>query len=538
MKLCPSLDGMDPAAPNPYDELAYVGRAYPETHPDRLATIGTLYGLTPAPVDRCRVLEIGCGDAANLLPLAYTLPESEFLGIDLAAQPIARGREQAADLGLRNVRLEAMDILDFPADAGTFDYIVAHGVYSWTPPAVRDAVLKLCGRHLAPQGIAFVSFNALPGYHLREMERRMMLYHVGRVGGGTKEQQARQALSLLRFLSDAQPDDNPYKKILEGAFDSLGQRLQTAAGVAWFHHDILAEVNQPFYLHEFVERAEDQGMQFLGEATFRLAKSAQYPPAVMAAFDQLGGDLLTQEQYMDFISCAPFRRVLLCRREARLDRSIGPERVAGLSARGDLQPVQGNSSGAETPEAPERFKGPDGEITLNHPLAKAAVRLLGQAWPHGYAVADLLTAARAAGGSDGSAAELSQLLVTLYGGGMVELSTQTAASVLTVSERPEVSALVRWQIERSPVITTLRHTNGALEGAYIRRLVRLLDGTRDRTAVLGELRGWVESGEAARECARCVDGNGTPEAVPEADQLATTLEESLRRLARLELLIR
>ena len=525
---------MDSAGPNPYDELAYVGRAYAETHPDRLATVGTLYGLTPAPVDRCRVLEIGCGDAANLLPLAYTLPGSEFLGIDLAAQPIERGRQQAAGIGLRNVRLEAMNILDFPTDAGTFDYVIAHGVYSWTPPVVRDAVLGICGRHLAPQGIAFVSFNALPGYHLREMERRMMLYHVGRVGEGTKEQRTRQALSLLRFLSDAQPDDNPYKQILDGASESLGKRVGTAAGVAWFHHDILAEFNQPFYLHEFVENAGAHGMQFLSEATFRLAKSAQYPPAVAATLEQLGGDVVTQEQYMDFISCAPFRRALLCRSEARLDRSLDPARVDGLYVRGDLQPVEGEDAG----HGPERFKSPDGEINLNHPLAKAAVRLLGQAWPHGYAVADLLAAARAAGGAGGSAGELGQLLVTLYGGGMVELSTRPPVSTLQVSERPEVSALVRWQIEQSPVITTLRHANGALEGAYIRRLVRLLDGTRDRAALLDELRRWLGSGEAAQECARCVDGDGKAEVAPDAEQLEETLEESLRQLARLELLVR
>ncbi len=530
---------MDSAVPNPYDQLAYVGRAYPETHPDRLATIATLYGLTPAPVGECRVLEIGCGDAANLLPLAYTLPKSEFLGIDLAALPIAKGRAQAAALGLRNLRLEAMDILDFPPDAGTFDYIIAHGVYSWTPPAVRDAVLAICGRHLAPQGVAFVSFNALPGYHLRGMERRMMLYHLERVGSGTRRQQAEQAISLLRFLAEAQPDENVYKQLLTNAAESVGSRLGTAAGVAWFHHDILAEINQPFYLHEFVDRAGKQGMQFLSEATFRLVRAAHYPPKVEATLRELGDDLVTQEQYMDFISCTPFRRVLLCRTEAKLDRSLDPARVSSLYVSGDLKPKEDNAPAGDDPRAPERFQGPQGEITLNHPVAKAAVRLLGQAWPHSYPCSNLLTSARSvAGTTDGTAEELGQLLITLYGGAMIELSTRAPVSTLHVSERPEASALARLQIRDSPVITTLRHHNGALEGAYIRRFLQLLDGTRDRVGILRELRHWVESGEAARECAASVGSDGKEESVPTVESLEQTFDETLQRLAQLELLVR
>lgn len=529
---------MDPAVPNPYDELAYVGRAYPETHPDRLATIGKLYGLSPAPVDRCRVLEIGCGDAANLLPMAYTLPGSEFLGIDLAARPIEQGRANAEALGLRNVRLETRDILEFPPDAGEFDYIIAHGVYSWTPPAVRDAVLAICERHLAPQGVAFVSFNAYPGGHLREMERRMMLYHVARVGSGTKDQQARQALSLLRFISEAQPDDNAYKQLLNDAEENVSKRVETAAGVAWFHHDVLAEINQSFYLHEFVAHAGGHGMHFLSEATFRLVRAAHYPPQVEAALRELGGDIVAQEQYMDFVSCAPFRRVLLCRSDVSLDRSLRPARLGGMYVSGELKPKDAPAATGAEPRAPERFQAPNGEVTLNHPVAKAAARLLGQAWPHGYALGDLLTAAQAAAGTaEGSAAELGLLLVTLYGGGMIELSTCPPLSTLQVSERPEASALVRLQIGQSPVITTLRHKNGALEGAFIRRFVGLLDGTRDHAEILRELCRWVESGEAARECAATGAG-GQSESVPTPEEMAATLEDHLQRMARLELLVR
>src|SRR5437660_636743 len=41
-----------------YDEVAYPSYVYPQTHPDRVATIATVLGLNPAPVEACRLREI------------------------------------------------------------------------------------------------------------------------------------------------------------------------------------------------------------------------------------------------------------------------------------------------------------------------------------------------------------------------------------------------------------------------------------------------------------------------------------------------
>jgi len=142
-----------------YDEVRYPGRPYPDTHPDRLATIGILFGMTPAPIDRCRVLEVACGDGANLLPMAYALPGSSFLGFDLASAPVEAGRRMALQLGLANLTLETRDLNRFREDAGSFDYIIAHGLYSWIPASLREALLALIASHLAPAGIAFVSYR-------------------------------------------------------------------------------------------------------------------------------------------------------------------------------------------------------------------------------------------------------------------------------------------------------------------------------------------------------------------------------------------
>src|SRR6266705_2655423 len=88
-----------------YDEVLYPTAALSQTHPDRLATIATLLGMTPAPVERCRVLELGCSDGGNLLPMALAFPDSTFVGLDLAARPIHQGQANVAELVLKNLHL-------------------------------------------------------------------------------------------------------------------------------------------------------------------------------------------------------------------------------------------------------------------------------------------------------------------------------------------------------------------------------------------------------------------------------------------------
>jgi cyclopropane fatty-acyl-phospholipid synthase-like methyltransferase len=132
-----------------YDVVRYPGHAFPQTHPDRLAALAVLFGLDAAPPADCRLLEIGCGDGGNLLPMAVTLPGASLVGFDPSACAIARAQELAAALGLSNVRFEHTGVEDFDAAAGSFDYAIAHGVFSWVPVLARKRLLALCGHVLS-----------------------------------------------------------------------------------------------------------------------------------------------------------------------------------------------------------------------------------------------------------------------------------------------------------------------------------------------------------------------------------------------------
>src|SRR6185312_2358964 len=130
-----------------YNDVPYTSAPSPARHPERLATIGTLLGLDVAPVTTCRVLELACGDGASLVSIAATLPDARFVGVDFAAQPLARARQMAAAIGVSNVDLLERDVRDLPSDLGRFDYIIAHGLYSWIPADVRAHVMPAIARH-------------------------------------------------------------------------------------------------------------------------------------------------------------------------------------------------------------------------------------------------------------------------------------------------------------------------------------------------------------------------------------------------------
>ena len=157
--------------PSSYDRVPYDSKPFPQTHPDRLATMASLFGLKPPLVDTAQVLELGLAGGGNLIPMAVALPDSHFVGIDLSPRQVDEGVRVVERLGLTNIELRAQDILDLGEDLGVFDYILCHGVYSWVPASVQEKILEIHARHLAPGGIGYISYNAYPGWHLRGVVR-------------------------------------------------------------------------------------------------------------------------------------------------------------------------------------------------------------------------------------------------------------------------------------------------------------------------------------------------------------------------------
>ena len=192
-----------------YEQLPYEsGPQYP-THPNCLATVATLMGMQPPDVGHARVLELGCGNGGNLIPMAATLPDSRFLGIDLSPRHISQGVTWIRMAGLDNIELRAANLLDLSGELGQFDYIICHGVYSWVPAPVREKILCICRDQLTSQGVAYISYNTYPGWHFRGIAKDMLHFHTRHLED--PEQRLAEARGLLNFLVQSIPDnETPY----------------------------------------------------------------------------------------------------------------------------------------------------------------------------------------------------------------------------------------------------------------------------------------------------------------------------------------
>jgi cyclopropane fatty-acyl-phospholipid synthase-like methyltransferase len=145
-----------------YDAIPYPSNPFRQTRPERLAAIAKLFGLDAPPAERCRVLEIGCSMGGNLVVMAQDNPESQYVGIDASSRQIAEGWKTVEALGLGNLQLKHMDVLDVTEDLGRFDYVICHGVFSWVPARVQSKILEICQRQLAQNGIGYISYNTYP----------------------------------------------------------------------------------------------------------------------------------------------------------------------------------------------------------------------------------------------------------------------------------------------------------------------------------------------------------------------------------------
>ncbi len=516
-----------------YDEVPYESHPFSQTHPDRLAVVASLFGLRPPPVPRCRVLELGCASGGNLIPMAEQLPEARFVGVDLSARQIEDGRQVVRHLGLTNVDLRHASILDVDEGYGTFDYLICHGVYSWVPPPVRDKILEIAARQIAPNGVAYVSYNTYPGWYMRGTIREMMRYHAANFASPVTR--TRQARALLDFLATSVPESGgAYAALLKSELETVRHQADS-----YLFHEHLEEVNDPVFFYQFIERARAKGLQYLGEARIASMALSNFEPDVAKTLRMLATDQVQAEQYMDFLRNRMFRQTLLCRAGTPVKWTVRPESLRRLYLASRCEPVDGPVD----PRKEDRvtFRAPGGAtLATAQPLLKSALLRLRECWPQTLGLDRLRELAREGASEPGAPrppaeedrGRLGVGMLNAYLSGLVDLHAAPVPCVPTVSERPAASPLARWQAARGSRVTNRRHETvrlTELEG----RLLSLLDGQHDRADLLKELTHAATSG--AMEVER------DDEILHDPDSLRLVLHEildkSLRALAMNALLV-
>ena len=517
-------------SPTSYDIVPYWGNPYRESHPDQLASVARLFGLKPPDVDTCRVLELGCSSGANLIPMAVAIPDARFLGIDLSQRQVAEGQKTIAALGLENIELLQGSIETIGPEQGLFDFIICHGVYSWVPRHIQDCILRISSRNLAENGVAYVSYNTYPGWFMRGMVRRMMGFHARRFAEPAT--QLEQARALLDFLFHASSGVDPtYHALLSRELNILRQ-----CNDSYVFHEHLEEINEPLFFHEFIERAQAEGLRYLAEPHLSEMVAVDVPPEVAKVLGKTGPNIVQFEQYLDFLKNRTFRRTLLCHGEQVPDREIGPARLAQFQVASMLKRrgAGGRLGGADEWE----FAAGELSVQVTAPLHKATLTALERAWPVPLSCEELVTTAQAlldaaeTGGIRAESAAIAEVVLSLYLKNVVEISTGPCRFQAAVSQFPRASPLARLQAAEGMVVTNLRHQRVQL-GALDHELLRHLDGRRQREALAEALREALAAGRLTitNDAGPIPAQSQTPELVAEI------LEQGLASLARQALLI-
>ena len=476
-----------------YDEVPYDAGLSSSTHPQTAAVIGRLFGLRTPDVTNARVLEIGCGTGNNLLPMAYSLPAATFVGLDLSGRQIAAAQDAAGRLGVRNTRFLQGDVCEYEPDE-TFDYIICHGVFSWVPPDARNAILDVCRRSLSERGIAHISYNAMPGWHVRGAFRDMLRAHA-RFFGSPQErvEQARAFASFLvestGQLTSGAPSNAAYHAMLQEEL-ALIERLPDF----YLQHEHLAEDNHPFYFLDFVDELDSHGLRYLGDANFASMLTQNLPREVAASLDETAPTREVLEQYRDFVVDRHFRQSLVVREEVVLDPHLNAAAVRQFSVRAALTaPTDG---AWHIPQAAGMSRQVESPLVVsilqtladNLPLALSFQALYAtvdaSAWP-----ADIA--------EDDRESHLAAVLLSLFASDAVSLRCWEPALSTTVGQRPSVFLPAR-VLDTTLGFPTAHHMLLGFDSPA-RWLLPNVDGTRTRDDMVALLLEQAEQGRISLE---------------------------------------
>lgn len=458
-----------------YERVIYRGGAIDGTLPEQMGAVAQLFGVQPADPRTARVLELGCGTGVNLLSMATVRPQGRYLGVDASHRQIDLGRQWARRAGLHQVELRAQRFEELSEPEG-FDYIVCHGVYSWVAPEVQQAALRAISSLLAPQGVAWLSFNALPGWHARGALRAAMLWEAQ---GATDLQErvdaGRRALVMVRDTLSPGPWGELLRKELEAVEEMPDWYL---------FHDLMSEHNEALYLHQLVQRLAPHGLRTL----------ATVPPSQMAV-DRVAEDVIPKvrahargsqlraEQIADLYHRRTFRRMLLCRAEHPVSEPLPARAMTQLCFASELKRDE------------EGWRSRAGHrILATEPLVQATVRRLHTQRPHVLGFDQLLDGVRAELGHEVPALRLAEVLrqLLLLGGVLPSLVPWEAPRR---SRRPRVPLLARILArEGDETVPNLRHAPVKL-GSVQRQLLPLCDGQHTTVDMVNELMVAASTGE-------------------------------------------
>lgn len=442
-----------------YDAVPYESYPYPQSSPEHLRTLGILFGMNPTPLEKARVLELGCAAGGNLMPFAQAYPKSQSIGVDLSKVQIDYGNELLKHTTIKNIELKHGSITDVDESWGKFDYIITHGVLSWVPEFVQEKMLEICGKNLTDNGIAYISYNTLPGWNMVRSIRDMMLYHSSTFT--EDKDKISQAKLLLQFLKDStEGSKTPYAEFLKNEANLLANQPDH-----YIRHEHLEDNNKQFYFHEFMSLAHKNGLQYLGDAVLSSMYVGNLPTKAAEKLSEIK-DIVRTEQYMDYVTNRRFRSTLLCKNTVPLNRSLNITDSEKFYISLKAQPEKPLSE-VKLEDSLENLKfffnnSTEVFVSSSSPSMKAILYTLCENSSTKLKFEEIISLASkklASPQKDALKADLLNNAMRLILSGYINISSESPTYSTKLTDKPKITSLARAQAEHtnSLWVSNLRH---------------------------------------------------------------------------------
>ena len=298
-----------------YADLGYLSQPFPYASAPFLESYARLLGLSPAPASTARILEIGSSYGGNLISQALFYPKATFTGIEIAPTQVSVGKTYIDQLGITNLNLLEGDVNESHDHLGTYDYIIAHGFYSWVDEETKDNFLRLCKEHLAENGILYMSYNTYPGWHKMDSVRALLEFANKDIDTLNHREKVRHGKTVASKLGALMLEYDTVKNQQASFLQSLRQTLQKQD--CYVGHDHLEPVNTPVYFHQCMDHMAEHGFTYLCDCDLNLSFPDVYDETLRTQLQELAPhDPLAREQYIDFILNTAFRKSLFTHKGA------------------------------------------------------------------------------------------------------------------------------------------------------------------------------------------------------------------------------
>lgn len=458
-----------------YDRFFFESLPNPERHINRLYVMSLLFGGKPTPIDGARVLEIGCSTGSHLIPQAERYPGSYFVGIDLSASQISAGIKIVTDLGLSNISLSAQDIREWNESSGTFDYVICHGMFSWVDEDLRRILLEKISHSLAPDGVAYVSFNSSSTWRHRQSLQKIFQQADDR--GMAPERRIQRIRSFVALLSDCMPSCADVNR--SRVHDELS-RLENVSDQLLLH-EYLVE-GRSFLVSEISNLAATVGMTYLADARprrsfYRYQRSLK-PSALRAVFSRQSNS--ENEDLFDTIEQKPFRGGLFVKTSTPLSPSFERDRLGALYMSSPLVPVSSDG------EKELFLSGNEEPVEVAEKAVAEFLRKLYQAWPSALPFTEML--------DDSNNPAVIDALTDLFWLQHIDLSFDNYGCAREAPARPSVLPSARYHAGSGGTVLSRRHEFVRMND-FERIVATLLDGTRTVDDIVGIAEEAIARGE-------------------------------------------